>query len=183
MTRPDYRARIAEYNPSLNAFVDLTEEPQGYGLCWGAKSNIAVAGLPLTAGCAAYCARIADSDAPVIDRIRAAGGTVLGTVNMHEGALGATPDGGLMGAWSTLNQPAATNYLARFDAAGTTTSPCSSTHFDIPVASGEPPLREVAQAKPSSKRRRKPKQGPRGEGQPPKQPGGQKRRRPRRRAA
>jgi aspartyl-tRNA(Asn)/glutamyl-tRNA(Gln) amidotransferase subunit A len=92
MTRPDYRARIAEHNRRLNAFVDLTEEVQGEGLCWGAKSNIAVAGLPLTAGCAAYSARIADADAPVIDRIRAAGGTVLGTVNMHEGALGATTD-------------------------------------------------------------------------------------------
>lgn len=109
MTRPDYRAHIAEHNPRLNAFVDLTEDPQGDGLCWGAKSNIAVAGLPLTAGCEAYRARIADADAPVIDRIRAAGGTVLGTVNMHEGALGATTDNEAYGRthnpWNTALTP------------------------------------------------------------------------------
>lgn len=92
MTRPDYRARIDRFNGSLNAFVDLTSEAQGDGLAWGAKSNIAVKGLPLTAGCEAYRARQADKDASVIQRIRAAGGAVLGVVNMHEGALGATTD-------------------------------------------------------------------------------------------
>ncbi|MEL7541221.1 MAG: amidase, partial [Pseudomonadota bacterium] len=69
-----------------------TTEPQGDGLAWAAKSNIAVKGLPLTAGCEAYRNRIAAQDADVISRIRAAGGSVLGTVNMHEGALGATTD-------------------------------------------------------------------------------------------
>lgn len=92
MTRPDYRARIAEHNPRLNAFVDLTDERQSEGLCWAAKSNIAVKGVPLTAGCGAYRDRIANQSAPVIERIHASGGTVLGTVNMHEGALGATTD-------------------------------------------------------------------------------------------
>lgn len=92
MTRPDYRARIVERNPQLNAFIDLTEEKQGDGLCWGAKSNIAVEGLPLTAGCEAYRERIAGKSADVVQRIHASGGTVLGTVNMHEGALGATTD-------------------------------------------------------------------------------------------
>ncbi|MEM7458850.1 MAG: amidase [Pseudomonadota bacterium] len=90
--RPDYRARIERLNPKLNAFVDQTTEPQGDGLAWAAKSNIAVKGLPLTAGCEAYRNRIAAQDADVISRIRAAGGSVLGTVNMHEGALGATTD-------------------------------------------------------------------------------------------
>jgi len=92
MTRPNYRARIAEHNPNLNTFVDMTDEIQGDGLCWGAKSNIAVEGLPLTAGCEAYRDRLADKSAAVIERIHSSGGTVLGTVNMHEGALGATTD-------------------------------------------------------------------------------------------
>ena len=92
MTRPDYRARIAQFNPQLNAFVDETGDAQGSGLAWAAKSNIAVSGLPLTAGCAAYRDRIAETDATVVTRIRKSGGTLLGTVNMHEGALGATTD-------------------------------------------------------------------------------------------
>jgi len=90
--RPDYQSRIAKFNPTLNAFVDLSGEAQGEGLNWAAKSNIAVKGLPWTAGCEAYRDRIADRDASVIASIRESGGTVLGTVNMHEGALGATTD-------------------------------------------------------------------------------------------
>ena len=88
----DYRQRIETLNPRINAFVDLTKEPHGEELAWAAKSNIAVSGLPLTAGCEAYRARIAETDAETVQRIRASGGTLLGTVNMHEGALGATTD-------------------------------------------------------------------------------------------
>lgn len=90
--RPDYRARIARLNPALNAFVDETSDPQSDGLAWAVKSNIAVKGLPLTAGCEAYRRRIATEDADVVARIRASGGMVLGSLNMHEGALGATTD-------------------------------------------------------------------------------------------
>ncbi|MDJ0919503.1 MAG: amidase [Henriciella sp.] len=92
MRRPDYRARIARHNPRLNAFVDLTDEAPGEGLCWGVKSNIAVKGLPWTAGVEAYAKQMAEVDAVVVKRLRDAGGTVLGTLNMHEGALGATTD-------------------------------------------------------------------------------------------
>lgn len=88
----NYRARIDRFNPDLKAFVDLTDEVSGDALAWAAKSNIAVAGLPWTAGCAAYRDRISQEDAEVVTRIRASGGTLLGTVNMHEGALGATTD-------------------------------------------------------------------------------------------
>ncbi len=97
----DYRARIQTFNRQLNAIVDETDEPQGRGLAWAAKSNIAVKGLPWTAGCEAYRDRLASEDAEVISRIRAAGGSVLGTVNMHEGALGATTDNEAYGR--TLN--------------------------------------------------------------------------------
>ena len=90
--RPDYRARIARLNPAINAIMDDTQDTIGAGLCWVAKSNIAVKDLPLTAGCEAYRSRIASEDAEVIARIRSSGGAVLGTVNMHEGALGATTD-------------------------------------------------------------------------------------------
>jgi aspartyl-tRNA(Asn)/glutamyl-tRNA(Gln) amidotransferase subunit A len=107
--RPDYRARIERFNGALNAFMDATPDPAGDGLTWAAKSNIAVAGLPLTAGCAAYRDRIAADDADVIKRIRSSGGTVLGTVNMHEGALGATTDNEAYGRtrnpWSLEHTP------------------------------------------------------------------------------
>lgn len=88
----NYRARIDRFNPDLKAFVDLTDEASGDALAWAAKSNIAVEGLPWTAGCAAYRDRIASQDAETVARIRKSGGAILGTVNMHEGALGATTD-------------------------------------------------------------------------------------------
>lgn len=91
INRPDYRSRISQYNGTLNAFVDQTKE-LGDGLAWAVKSNIAVKNLPLTAGCAAYKNSIAVQDSEVVSRIRQAGGIILGTVNMHEGALGATTD-------------------------------------------------------------------------------------------
>lgn len=109
MSPPDYRARIKQFNGALNAFVDLTDAPQSDGLAWGVKSNIAVRGLPLTAGCAAYRQRKASRDAAVIQRIREGNGTVLGTVNMHEGALGATTDNEAYGRthnpWHTALTP------------------------------------------------------------------------------
>jgi aspartyl-tRNA(Asn)/glutamyl-tRNA(Gln) amidotransferase subunit A len=87
-----YRDRIGACNQALNAFVDLSDFSEEVGLCYGVKSNIAVQGLPWTAGIAAYRDRIAKQDATVVSRIRRHGGTILGTVNMHEGALGATTD-------------------------------------------------------------------------------------------
>lgn len=56
------------------------------------KDNIAVGGLPWTAGIGAFRSRIAAADARVVARLRQAGAVILGTLNMHEGALGATTD-------------------------------------------------------------------------------------------
>jgi aspartyl-tRNA(Asn)/glutamyl-tRNA(Gln) amidotransferase subunit A len=84
-------------NAPLNAFVDWDESAApGHGplddLAIGVKSNIAVKGLPWTAGMALHRDRIAASDAAVVARLRKAGATILGTLNMHEAALGATTD-------------------------------------------------------------------------------------------
>ncbi len=62
------------------------------GRCVGIKDNLAVAGLPWTAGIGAYQARPAGQDSGVVARLRAAGAIIIGTLNLHEGALGATTD-------------------------------------------------------------------------------------------
>lgn len=107
-------ARIAQSN--LCAFLDLDREgalaaaracdaravplPLD-GVTFGIKSNIAVKGQPWTAGMALHRERIATRDAGVVTRLREAGAIILGTVNMHEAALGATTDNAFFGR--TLN--------------------------------------------------------------------------------
>ncbi len=89
-------------NVPLNAFVDLDKDARGgggplAGVTLGIKSNIAVAGLPWTGGMGLYRERIASQDAEVVSKLRAAGAAILGTLNMHEAALGATTDNAFYG--------------------------------------------------------------------------------------
>jgi aspartyl-tRNA(Asn)/glutamyl-tRNA(Gln) amidotransferase subunit A len=58
----------------------------------GIKANLAVKGLPWTAAIMGLSKRIATHDAGSVARLRAAGSIILGTLNMHEGALGAVTD-------------------------------------------------------------------------------------------
>ena len=80
-----------------NAITDLAADPGGgpgplAGVRVGIKSNIAVAGLPHTGGMAHLKDQIAARDATVVAQLRAAGASIIGTLNMHEAALGATTD-------------------------------------------------------------------------------------------
>ena len=82
---------------ALNAFVDLDPNArEGTGpladLTIGVKANIAVRGLPWTAGMLLHRERVAQHDAEVVARLRGTGAKILGTLNMHEAALGATTD-------------------------------------------------------------------------------------------
>ncbi len=84
------------------AFVDL--DPAAHsgegplaGLTVGVKSNIMVKGLPWTGGMGLYRDRIASRDAECVARLRHAGAAILGTVNMHEAALGAHTDNAFYG--------------------------------------------------------------------------------------
>jgi aspartyl-tRNA(Asn)/glutamyl-tRNA(Gln) amidotransferase subunit A len=86
----------------LNAFVDwdrsaaFGDGPLG-DLTLGIKSNIAVAGLPWTGGMGLRRDIVAARDAEVVRRLRDAGAAILGTLNMHEAALGATTDNAFNG--------------------------------------------------------------------------------------
>ncbi|MEQ9124686.1 MAG: amidase family protein, partial [Alphaproteobacteria bacterium] len=54
------------------------------------KDNIDLVGTPATAGMATRAHIVSSEDAVVTTRLRAAGAVILGKVNMHEAALGAT---------------------------------------------------------------------------------------------
>ncbi len=106
-----YLARIAADDGRVGAYVDLDADralrdaaaskvrwSRGKplspldGVPFAIKANIAVAGLPWTAGIGAYRERRAARDAVCVARLRRAGAIILGTVNMDEAALGAMTD-------------------------------------------------------------------------------------------
>lgn len=95
-------AALARADAGLRAFVDFDSGAAFgtgplAGVRVGIKSNIAVRGLPWTAGMGTRRDVIAAEDAPVTARLRAAGAAILGTLNMHEAALGATTDNPFFG--------------------------------------------------------------------------------------
>jgi aspartyl-tRNA(Asn)/glutamyl-tRNA(Gln) amidotransferase subunit A len=92
-------ARAEAAQEALRCWIDL--DPAGaraaagasgplQGLTGAIKGNIAVRGLANTGGSAARRAAVAGADAGVVRRLREAGACLLGTANLHEGALGAT---------------------------------------------------------------------------------------------
>ncbi|WP_446655344.1 amidase [Blastomonas sp.] len=81
----------------FNAFVERAPDAPATdgpltGITIGVKANIAVAGLHWTAGMALFRDRIASEDAEVVARLRAAGASIIGMLNMEEAALGAKTD-------------------------------------------------------------------------------------------
>ncbi|PVM86438.1 amidase [Caulobacter endophyticus] len=111
-----YLARIERLNPAINAVVELDgasarAQARASARRWAAgeplspidgapiavKANIAVEGLAHTAGIKAYARHLAQTDAACVARLRAAGAVILGTLNMHEAALGATNDNAFLG--------------------------------------------------------------------------------------
>jgi aspartyl-tRNA(Asn)/glutamyl-tRNA(Gln) amidotransferase subunit A len=104
-------SRIAQFNGALNAILAIDREgaaraaeasrrrwadgaPRSRldGAPIAIKANIAVEGLPWHGGIEAYRHRIAERDADSVKILRQAGAVILGVLNMHEAALGATND-------------------------------------------------------------------------------------------
>ncbi|MEL6235279.1 MAG: amidase [Pseudomonadota bacterium] len=124
MTRlRDILARIAAENARSRIFVDLDREgalasarasdsraPIGPldGKIIAVKANLAVRGLPWSAGTAGWQGRIAAQDAGAVARLRDAGAIILGTVNMDEGALGAVCDNPVFGRCLNPRDPSRT---------------------------------------------------------------------------
>jgi aspartyl-tRNA(Asn)/glutamyl-tRNA(Gln) amidotransferase subunit A len=95
----EYLARI-EAHADLNAYITVREEaldeadeaPDGplHGLPVAVKDVIDVAGTRTTAGSKILSGNVPDRDATVVARLRAAGAVILGKLNTHEFAYGAT---------------------------------------------------------------------------------------------
>ena len=105
-----YLERIARFNPELKAFTQVDGEGARAaalvsaarfdagtaraleGVPIAVKANLDVAGLNVHGGIGAYRDRVAASDCEAVTRLRDAGAIILGVLNMHEAALGATTD-------------------------------------------------------------------------------------------
>jgi aspartyl-tRNA(Asn)/glutamyl-tRNA(Gln) amidotransferase subunit A len=98
-------ARIQRHNSELNAFITIAEEAamadarrldssgaRGplHGIPVAIKDMIDTQGLRTTAGSALFEHRIPRRDAEVVRRLKAAGAIILGKLNTHEFAFGAT---------------------------------------------------------------------------------------------
>jgi aspartyl-tRNA(Asn)/glutamyl-tRNA(Gln) amidotransferase subunit A len=102
-------ARIDYLNPRLNAFLHVmaaaarrqaryAEDAIRRGEVWGplhgvpvgVKDLIDVAGAPMTAASDFLRENVAAVDAPLVERLRAAGAIVIGKTHLHEFAIGAT---------------------------------------------------------------------------------------------
>src|SRR5712691_9762720 len=98
--------RIDHYNPSINAFITVTQEQaletaremeteqkagkwRGplHGIPIALKDNIDTAGVRTTAASGVFKDRVPSEDAEVVARLKKAGAILLGKLNLHEFAL------------------------------------------------------------------------------------------------
>ena len=120
-------ARIEAVNPSLNAVVRvLADEARAaavladkrlaagetvgplHGVPFTVKENIDMAGLPTTWGVPALAQAVVPADAPVVERMRAAGAIPIGRINLPDMALRAHTFSSLHGLTRNPWNPART---------------------------------------------------------------------------
>ena len=107
------RANIERWR-HLNAFISVTDEV-GPGPAVAVKDLIDVAGTITTAGAVVLPPVVAQTDAPLIRRIREAGCVVVGKTNLHEFAYGTT---GLNPHFGPVLNPHDTNRIAGGSSSG-----------------------------------------------------------------
>ncbi len=88
MNLNEARSRIRARS-DLNAFISISEE-QGEGEVVAVKDLVDVAGMVTTAGGITLPRTPAETDAPVVQRLRRSGCVVVGKANLHEFAYGVT---------------------------------------------------------------------------------------------
>jgi aspartyl-tRNA(Asn)/glutamyl-tRNA(Gln) amidotransferase subunit A len=90
--------QIERLNPTINAFITVCSDVTVsgakaaalYGIPIAIKDLYDTAGIPTTAGSLFFKDRVPSEDAAAVQRLKAAGGIVIGKTNTHEIALGVT---------------------------------------------------------------------------------------------
>jgi len=127
-------ARVDHLNPRLNAFITITAESalaearaaeaeirarrwRGplHGIPIAVKDLIDTAGVRTTAATASFKDRIPQEDAQVVRRLKAAGAVLLGKLNLHECAYGAS---GLISFYGAVRNPWNEAYMAGGSSSG-----------------------------------------------------------------
>lgn len=121
-------ARIARYNPTLNAYITVTEESAReaaraaesairagnylgplHGIPIAIKDLFATRGVRTTFGSQVFADWVPDYDAAVVERLRNAGAVLIGKTNLHELAYGTTSANAHFGAvrnpWNSACHP------------------------------------------------------------------------------
>jgi aspartyl-tRNA(Asn)/glutamyl-tRNA(Gln) amidotransferase subunit A len=127
-------ARIEELDPKLNAFITITKESalaearaaeaeihRGHwlgplhGIPIALKDLVDVAGVKTTAASALFKDRVAQQDAHVVRRLKDAGAVLLGKLNLHECAFGAS---GLISYYGAAQNPWNREYVTGGSSSG-----------------------------------------------------------------
>jgi aspartyl-tRNA(Asn)/glutamyl-tRNA(Gln) amidotransferase subunit A len=120
-------AHVEQLNPKLNAFITVTAESalaqaraaeaeirakrwRGplHGIPIALKDLIDTAGVKTTAASALFEGRIPQQDAQVVQRLKAAGAVLLGKLNLHECAYGAS---GIISFYGAVRNPWSQNHV------------------------------------------------------------------------
>lgn len=116
--------KIDTYNPGINAFSEVIHDGLGdaapeqplYGIPLAIKDLIDVQGHPTRAGSPRFFGDVsAESDAFVVEKLKAAGATIIGKTHTHEIALGIT---GINPHYGPVHNPYNLDYISGGSSSG-----------------------------------------------------------------